>query len=563
MTPSSSIPAGGSARGTIDEFRNAADALRPDRSRFDRRLREAAAFLEGDRIALATKLLEEFLENHPRDLNALYLMAECAIRQGRNTDTEILLARCVELAPEFIAARFRYANALLQANKPEAALAEAEQLLRKEPRNPLFRRLKAVALEGTGSFPAAALLWRDLIEDYPTRLDCWERYGHALRGMGLREESIAAYRRVAELNPGYGGGWWSLADLKTFRFSEAEIARMESQLARPDLQAQDRLQLHFSLGKAYADLKLYEKSFGNYARGNAIYRLGIKHDPNVMTAYVARCKTVFTADFFRKHDGSGCRARDPIFLVGMPRAGSTLVEQILASHSQIEGTRELFDLAAISRHLQFEIAPGEGADYPGVLEKLDGAFLKQLGERYLEGTRVHRKLGRPFFTDKMGPNFVHIGLLHLLLPNARIVDVRRHPMACCFSIFVQLFPKGQNDSYRLTDIANVYRDYVELMEHFDRVLPGKVHRVFYENLVAQPETEVCRMLDYLGLPFEQTCLQFHNTDRVVTTASSEQVRRPLYRDALEQWRHYEPWLGQLKTTLGSIVDAYPAIAVFA
>ena len=560
MTHPSSLPADAGA--PIDEFRNAAEALRPDRRRLDPRLREAAASLENNRIGLATKLLREFLTRHPRDINALYLMAEAAIRQGRHADTERLLAQCVELAPDFTAARFRYANALLQANKPEAALAEAEKLLGPEPRNPLFRRLKAVALEGTGNFAAAAALWRELTEDYPARQDCWERYGHALRGMGLREDCIAAYRKVVELDPGYGGAWWSLADLKTFRFSEGEMERMELQLSRPELLAQDRTQLHFALGKAYADLKLYEKSFSNYARGNAIHRLGFKHDPNVMTAYVARCRSVFTADFFRKRTGSGSAATDPIFIVGMPRAGSTLVEQILSSHSQVEGTRELFDLAAISRYLQFEIAPKEGCDYPEALEKLDAAALKQLGERYLDSTRSHRKLGRPHFTDKMGPNFVHIGLLQLILPNARIVDVRRHPMACCFSIFAQLFPKGQNDAYRLTDIASVYRDYVALMAHFDRALPGKVHRIFYERLVAQPESEVRRLLDYLGLPFEQACLHYYNTDRVITTASSEQVRNPIYGSALEHWRHYEPWLGSLKAALGPVLDAYPDASGF-
>jgi tetratricopeptide (TPR) repeat protein len=556
------LPANAAAGPQMDDFRKAADALRPDRSRLEPRLREAAALLDANRVDVAAKLLREFVARHPQDVSALYLAAETAIRQGRNTDTETLLARCVELAPDFAAARFRHANALLQANKPEAALAEAEELLKREPRNPLFRRLMAITLEATESFALAADLWRALIEDYPTRQDCWERYGHALRGMGSRAESIAAYRKVIELNPGYGGAWWSLADLKTFRFSEGEIEGMEAQLARPDLAAQDRWQLHFSLGKAYADLKRYETSFGHYAKGNALHRLGIKHDPNVMTAYVARCESVFTADFFRRKTGSGCSDNDPIFLVGMPRAGSTLVEQILASHSQIEGTRELFDLAALSRHLQFEMAPERGSDYPAVLDKLDAEDLRRLGERYLEGTRAHRKLGRPFFTDKMGPNFVHIGLLQLILPNARIVDVRRHPMACCFSIFTQLFPKGQNDSYRLTEIASVYRDYVALMSHFDRALPGKVHRVFYESLVAQPEAEVGRLLDYLGLPFEQACLQFYETDRVVTTASSEQVRSPLYQSALEQWRHYEPWLGSLKAALGPVLDTYPDVPAF-
>jgi tetratricopeptide (TPR) repeat protein len=551
---STSVTDGGGAHAAADDFERAARALHPDRSRFHPRLHDAIAQLEHKRFAIASKLLDEYLRDHPRDANARYLQAETAMRQGRVGEVEALLARCVKLAPDFRAARFRFANTLLQANKPEAALAEAEELLKQEPGNPLFRQLKALALEAAEDFTASAALWRELVGRYPTRQDCWLRYGHSLRGAGSREECIAAYRSVIALNPANGDAWWSLADLKTFRFGEAEIERMESQFARSELSASDRCQLRFSLGKAYADLELYEKSFGNYAEGNALQRRRIKHDPDVLTSHVARCKALFTGEFFRDRIGSGCGSAEPIFLVGMPRAGSTLVEQILASHSQVEGTRELFELAAISRHLQTEIAAG--TEYFAVLQKLDPLISRQLGERYLQRAGIHRKLGRNFFTDKMGANYIHIGLLQLILPNAKIVDVRRHPLACGFSIFAQLFPKGQNDSYRLADIGHTYRDYVELMAHFDRALPGKVHRVFYENLVVEPELEIRRLLDYLNLPFEPACLAFHRNNRIVTTASSEQVRTPIYRHALEQWRHYEAWLGPLKDALGPSLEGY-------
>lgn len=555
-----SPPADAAARAAGDDFDRAAQALQPGQSLRHPRLREAAALLDGSRVGLAAKMLREFLRDHPRDAGALHLLAEAATRQGRNENAEILLAQCVELAPDFTAGRFSYANALLQVNRPEAALAQAEKLLTQEPRNPPFRALNAMALDAVEDYVTSAASWRELTLDYPGRRDFWTRYGHALRALGLREECIAAYRKAVEINPAYGGAYWSLADLKTFRFGDDEIARMEAQLARADLAAEDRTGMHFALGKAYADQALYETSFAHYAKGNAIHRLGLKHDPEVLTAHVARCKALFTAEFFDARAALGCGSTDPIFIVGMARAGSTLIEQILASHSQIEGTRELPDLAALATDLKTETA--SGADYPRILETLDAADLKRLGERYLDSVRVHRKRDRSFFTDKMGTNFMHIGMIRLILPHAKIVDMRRHPLACGFSNFTQIFPRGQNHAYRLADIGRLYRDYVELTAHFDRVLPGKVHRVFYESLVADPEAEIRRLLDYLGLPFEPACLRFHETDRVVTTASSEQVRSPIYQDALGQWRHYEPWLGPLKAALGSVLDTYPGVPAF-
>lgn len=543
----------------LDDFESAEEALRPGRSLRHPQLREAAALLENNRLPAAAKSLREFQNRHPRDASALHLSAELAARRREYAQAEVLFAESLALAPGLVSARYGFANMLLQANKPDEALEEAEQLLAKDQKNPLFRGLKAVALEAIENYTAAAAIWKGLIEDYPDRPDCRERYGHPLRGLGLGEECVATYRKALELDPSFVRAYWSLANLKTFRFDPAEIERMESLLANTDLSVEERTQLLFALGKAYGDEKLYEKSFANYAKGNALHRLGLEHDPDVLTSYVAQCKRVFTAEFMRERAMAGCRDPDPIFIVGMARSGSTLVEQILASHSQIEGTRELFDLAAVSQEIQYKIAPALNEKYPHVLKKLDNGKLKRLGESYIDGTRIHRKLDRPFFTDKTGANFVHVGLVRLILPNARIVDVRRHPLACGLSNFVQLFAKGQNYAYRLPDIGRLYRDYVDLMAHFDRVSPGTVHRVIYENLVADPETEVRRLLDYLALPFEPSCLQFHKTERVVATVSSEQVRKPIYRDALEQWRHYEPWLGPLGKSLGDVLTEYPNV----
>ena len=540
-----------------DAIRTATEALRADRALSHPRLREAAAHLQANRPGAAAALLQQHLKAQPRDARALHLLAESAARSGQLAQAEAMLAQCVALAPQSEAARFAYANILIRVAKPEAALGEAATLLAREPRNPLFRRLEALALEAMDDFTAAAEIWRGLLKDYPSRPDILMRYGHALRALGEREPAVAAYRKATELVPGFGGAWWSLADMKSLRFRDDEVAQMQRQLARADLKPEDRTQIHFALGKAHDDRAQYEQAFQNYARGNALHRQSIHHDPEMLTAYVARCRALFTADLFADRAGAGAQSAEPIFLVGMARSGSTLVEQILASHSAIEGTRELVNLAALSHEIQTALAPKLGVSYPEILGRLDGATLTGLGERYLAGVRAHRKLGKPHFTDKMGANFVHVGLMRLILPDAKIVDVRRHPMAAGFSIFAQHFPRGQNDSYRLSEIGRVWRDYAALMAHFDTVLPGKVHRVFYERLVAEPEAEVRRLLAYLGLPFEPQCVEFHKTERVVTTASSEQVRTPLYANALEHWRHYERWLAPLKDALGPALETYP------
>ncbi|HWY15199.1 MAG TPA: sulfotransferase [Rhizomicrobium sp.] len=553
------------AVGTVpsdDEFEQAAAALRLERPLRHPRLRDAAAFLAADTPDLAQNALKQYLKEHPQDAESLNLMAEVKIRLKRNDLAENYLEQCLQLAPDFAAARFSYANVLLHLNKTSAALAQLEKLLDAQPRNPLFRKLKIAVLEWMGEFAQSIASCRGLLADYPDRPDVWVRYGHSLRGMGLQDECVAAYRKAIELDPSHAGAYWSLANLKTFRFAQDEIDGLQALLARSDVTADVRTCLHFALGKAYADMKLYAQSYQNYAKGNALYRLRIDDDPDILTEHVGLTKDVMTVEFFRQREGFGYGARDPVFIVGLPRSGSTLVEQILASHSAIEGGKELPDLLLLCRDLESRVAPLHGTHYPGVLRKLDASALRALGEQYLQSTRVYRKLGRPFFTDKMGANYLHIGMIHLILPNARIVDVRRHPMACCFSNFTQHFDKGQTYSYRQTDLGRSYRDYVDLMAHFDRVLPGKVLRVFYEQLVEDPETQIRRLLDYLELPFEEACLQFHKNDRFVTTVSSEQVRTPIFRDGLEQWRHYEQWLGPLKATLGPVLDAYPDAPAF-
>jgi tetratricopeptide (TPR) repeat protein len=383
-----------------------------------------------------------------------------------------------------------------------------------------------------------------------------------LKASGRQPDSIAAYRRAIELDPGLGEAWWSLANLKTVKFGDADIDAMKAQLARTDLGEDDRLHFEFALGKALEDARRYEESFVHYDRGNRLRLETAHYDPQSSTVNLRRSQRLLTREFFAARTGRGCPAPDPIFIVGLPRAGSTLLEQILASHSMVEGTMELPDITNIARGIADRRRDDQDYDYLPQLAAVGADEWRALGESYLDTTRVHRKLSRPFFIDKMPNNFTHLGLIHLILPRARIIDARRHPLASCFSNFKQHFALGQLFSYGLENIGGFYRDYVELMAHYDAVLPGRVHRVFYERMVEDTEGEVRRLLDYCGLPFEESCLRFYENDRIVRTASSEQVRRPIYREGVDHWRHYEPWLGPLKAALGPVLTAYPEVPPF-
>jgi hypothetical protein len=354
-----------------------------------------------------------------------------------------------------------------------------------------------------------------------------------------------------------GESYWSLANLKTFRFNAQEIDDMRSALGAKDLDPHERFRFHFALGKALEDEADFEKSFEHYAEGNRLRRLDIRYDADEHRERLGRSHALFTREFLCERAHVGCPAPDPIFIVGLPRSGSTLLEQILASHSLVEGTMELPDIIAMARRVAGTADDSGGANYPGVLAALTADQWRRLGEEYMERTRIYRKGSAPFFIDKMPNNFLHLGLILVALPNAKIIDARRHPLACCLSGFKQHFAMGQHFSYSLEDLGRYYRDYTAFMAHFDRVAPGRVHRVFYENLVDHTEAEVRALLDYCGLDFEPSCLRFYENSRAVRTASSEQVRRPIFRDGVEQWRNFEPWLQPLKTALGAVLEAYP------
>jgi tetratricopeptide (TPR) repeat protein len=528
----------------------------------DPRLMEAGSALVENRIAVAEALLREHLKEHPTDVAAIRMLAEVAARLGRNEDGENLLRRCLELAPSFNAARFNLAQLFYRQSKAAEGLAEVERLLAAEPRHPGYRNLKAALLSIVGEYAQAIETYAGVLAEYPQQAKAWMSYGHALKTAGRQEEAIRAYRRSIELKPALGEAYWSLANMKTIRFTPAELEAMRAQLETDKLSHEDRFHFHFAIGKALEDTAEYPESFEHYDRGNSLRRAGVGYDADETSGHVRRAKTLFTTEFFAERARTGSQSPDPIFVVGLPRSGSTLLEQILSSHPQVEGTMELPYIVGIARSLGPRRSRAETSKYPEILATLDSAELLALGTRYLHEARIQRKTQAPYFIDKMPNNWAHVGLIQLILPNAKIIDARRHPLGCCFSGFKQHFARGQHFTYGLEDIGRYYHDYVELMAHFDVVLPGRVHRVIYEKLIDDFEAEVRRLLEYCGLSFDERCLRFYENERAVRTASSEQVRQPIFRDAVEHWRNYEPWLGPLKSALGPVLEAYPSTPPF-
>ncbi|HEX4480694.1 MAG TPA: sulfotransferase [Rudaea sp.] len=519
----------------------------------DPALMAAGAALHANRIPEAETRLRQQLTQAPTDIVAIRMFAELAMRLDRGEDAEHLLERCLELAPDFQEARHNYAIVLHRNNKPTSALAELDTLLRANPTEPASRNLKAAVLCRIGEYDPAIEIYDALLREFPQQAHVWLSLGHALKTAGQNDRAIAAYTKCTELDPAFGEAYWSLANLKTFRFNNAQVQTMRDALARVDLDDEHRLHLDFALGKSLEDRREYKESFDHYATGNALRLKRVPYSADETSRRFARAREIYTFDFFRERASAGCDTAAPIFIVGLPRSGSTLIEQILASHPQVEGTMELPEITSMTRALK-HASGDKSATYHDTLARMSANELRDLGEQYLERTRVHRKLSRPFFIDKMPNNFAHIGLIHLALPNAKIIDARRHPMACCFSIFKQHFARGQNFAYSLDDLARYYRDYVALMAHFDTVLPGRIHRVQYESMVVDTESEVRRLLDYCGLPFDVACLRFFENDRPVRTASSEQVRQPIYTTGVDLWRRYETWLGPLRTALATSTE---------
>ncbi len=512
---------------------------------------DAALALAEDRLHDAEPLLRSRLRNAPTDVAAIRMMAELAARIGRLKDSEALLRRALEIAPSFGVARANLATVLYKQNRFPEALEQLDAVLADGGDKPSQQNLKAAALGRIGGYDEAIGLYRELTERFPEQAKLWMSYGHMLKTVGDQEASISAYRQALTVEPALGEVWWSLANLKTVRFSDEDVAAMHTALEASGLVHEDEFHLHFALGKANEEQGDHEAAFTHYAKGNRLRAGELSHDPDAVTAHVDKLISQFTPEFIAARHGHA--ATDPIFIIGMPRAGSTLIEQILSSHSMIEGTMELPDIPAMA------MRAGRDKDgWVGAVADMTPEDLDRLGAEFIERTRIQRKTDRPFFIDKLPNNWSYLGFIRLILPNAKIIDARRHPLDCCFSNFRQHFAKGQSFSYDLDHMGRYYADYVRAMEHFDVVQPGYVHRVIHEELLDNPEAEIRRLLGYLGLPFEAACLSFHENKRAVRTASSEQVRRPINRDGVDQWKPYGAQLGPLKAALGDLWKTYPA-----
>jgi len=516
-------------------------------------------FSDGD-LAPAESIVRAFLLHHGDHIEAMRLLARIGLERDVLDDAEVLLEAVLKIVPDYRSARFDYARTLYRRQKCAQSRVEMEKLLILDPGNREYLKQYAASCVGLGNYEPIIDLYRRLLTDTPqpsaeaADLHLW--IAHALKTLGRQHESIEDYRAALADRPDFGEAWWSLANLKTYRFSDEELTRMRAAEGATGIAVADRYHLCFALGKALEDRGEYGESWRFYERGNALKQAEIRYLPEITEINTRLSIKVCTREFFTARHGWGDPAPDPIFVLGLPRSGSTLIEQILASHSQVEGTQELADIQRIVMELRGRAQDIHNPRYPAVLAELTPQDCRRFGERFMNDTRVYRLSGRPFFIDKMPNNFRYIGLIKLMLPNAKIIDARREPMACCFGNLKQLFSSGQEFSYGIEDIARYYRTYLELMRHWQGVLPGSILEVHHEDVVEDLEGSVRRILEFCGLPFEAACLEFHKTARSVRTASSEQVRQPIFRESLEQWKNYEPWLGPLKDALGNALVEY-------
>ncbi len=502
--------------------------------------------LHEGRLFRAEEICRHFLRANPKNVEGMRLLARIGVELGILDDAEFLLESAVTFEPDNIQLRLDYIDVLRRRQKFDEARGQAEELHKRDPENPLFQSRLAIESMQTSDFDRAFELFDAVLAKLPHDPATHTSKGHALKTVGRSDDAIASYRSAIRAKSDHGDAYYALANLKTYRFEDAEIGAMRAQIERPDLAFMDRVHISFALGKALEDRKDYRASFGFYEQGNALKRAQTRYSADAMTREFVAQKEACRSELFEKQRGAGHNAPDPIFILGLPRAGSTLLEQILASHSQVDGTLELPNILALAHRLRGRKA---GASrYPEILHEMTPEQLTKFGEQFIEGTRIHRQ-GAPFFIDKMPNNFRHIGLIHLILPNAKIIDARRAPMDCCFSGFKQLFAEGQEFTYGLHEVGRYYADYVDLMDHWGTVLPGKILRVQHEDVLDDVEEQTRCMLDYLGLPFEEECLEFHKTDRAVRTASSEQVRQPINRKGQDAWKPFEPWLEPLKQAL--------------
>jgi len=522
-------------------------------------LRAVKSNLNRDDLETADLLCREHLKNNKDDIEGMRLLAEIANRAKIHDDAEFILESAVAFAPTHIGARFDYANVLVKRQKFGKAHEIAQALFNEQPHNVQFKSQLASTLVGVGETEQGAAVYRELIGEGKEHQLAYLLLGHAEKTMGNLAAAIESYQKLYDYKPDFGDAFWSLANTKTYTFTDAEVTHMEDYKERAETAVVDKVHFNFALGKAYEDKGDYERAFAAYNEGNTLNKGVVKYSAEETSKRMQRQMSICNGDLFKSLEKVGSSHPDPIFIVGLPRAGSTLLEQILASHSQVDGTLELPNILSLSKRLQgrVTVAEGEEPQYPKILGELEHDYFKRFGEQFIEDTQVFRQ-GAPFFIDKMPNNFLHLGLIKLILPNAKIIDARRHPMACCFSGFKQLFAEGQEFTYGLTEIGNYYKEYIKLMDHWDEVLPDFVLRVQHEEVVEDLETQVRRMLEFCNLPFEESCLEFYKTERNVRTPSSEQVRQPIYKTGLEQWRNFEQHLTPLIDALGpDVLRRYP------
>ncbi|MFT5850721.1 MAG: tetratricopeptide (TPR) repeat protein [Colwellia sp.] len=506
------------------------------------------------KLLKAEQICRHFLQNNKRHVDGMCLLAEIGMELKVYDDAEFLLASALELAPDHIHARSQYLNLLIRLGKYKAAEQQVETLLLTQPDNLSYKIAKANTLTGLGKIEQAITLFEQAIRQDSKIPGFYLQLGHALKAQGDIKKAVTAYQKAYQLNPSYGDAFWSLANTKTYRFSDEEITKMQHQRTDENLAITDKVQLHFATGKAFEDREDYQQAFEAYQQGNELQHASNGFDINKIEQQVAEQIKYCTHELFEVRRNLGLNSPDPIFIVGLPRAGSTLLEQILASHSQVDGTMELHNILGLASRLRGrennknDQESHKESQYPKNLAEINPTYFKRFGQQFIDETRVYREQA-PLFIDKMPNNFLHIGLIKLILPNAKIIDARRQPMACCFSGFKQLFAEGQDFSYRLEDIGRYYQAYLKLMAHWQQVLPGFVLTVNHEDVVDDLEKQVRRILDFCGLSFEQSCVDFHKTKRTIKTPSSEQVRQPIYKSATEQWRHFEPYLAPLKKVL--------------
>ena len=522
-------------------------------------LQAVKSYFHDGKIDIADEVCRQFLRNNKQHIEGMRLLAQIAHKLNVVDDAEFLLESCVEFEPNHVGARIDYASTLIKRQKFGKAHDISRQLLSEDPHNSFLKALHATTTSGIGDTQGAVDLYEEVLVDQPKQDQTLLSLGHAYKTLGNLEKSVDAYRRVYQLRPDFGDAFWSLANTKTYRFTEQEVQHMLDYEAQPSTSTNDRVHLCFALGKSYEDQKDYARAFEFYQRGNALNKDELGYQNPKIIKRTQRHIDVCSAELLELKAGLGHDAPDPIFIVGLPRAGSTLLEQILASHSQVDGTLELPNILSLAYRLRgrYKSQNNDDPQYPRILGELEDSYFARFGEQYINDTKVYRQ-GAPLFIDKMPNNFQHIALIKLILPNAKVIDARRHPMACCFSGFKQLFAEGQEFTYGLKEIGTYYREYVRLMDHWDQVLSGFVLRVEHEDVVENLEQQVRRILDFCGLEFEQSCVEFHKTERSIRTPSAEQVRQPIYKTGLEQWKNFEPWLEPLKEALGpEILNRYP------